>query len=357
MILFYSVLFNDHANSGLKIVNLFSSINDQNHYAMYTLLEAQNLIKKHIETLTIPDTPPELYEPVRYVLSMGGKRIRPALVLLACDMFSGAVESALIPALAIEIFHNFTLLHDDIMDRSELRRGHPTVHIKYNQNVAILSGDVMSILASRLMNQAPGVVLHTVHHIFTRTAMQVCEGQQIDMNFENRLNVSEDEYLHMIELKTAVLIAASLKIGAILGGASEKDAEDLYEFGRNVGLAFQLQDDLLDTYGDPEQMGKNRGTDIVDNKKTFLMIKTLEKAAPDQKKLLVEWLTMPAFDREEKISAVVDIYDSLGIREQTENRIREFYAAAIPNLERLNKPDERKVELYNFASFLMNRKR
>ena len=214
---------------------------------MYTLLEARNLVEKHIQTYSIPDTPPELYEPVKYILSLGGKRIRPALVLLACDMYSDGVESALVPAMAIEIFHNFTLLHDDIMDCSEMRRGRPTVHIKYSENVAILSGDVMSILACRLMNQSPGVVLHKVHDIFTRTAMQVCEGQQIDMNFEGLLTVTEEEYLNMIELKTAVLIAASLKIGAILGGASEKDADDLYEFGRNLGIAFQLQDDLLDT--------------------------------------------------------------------------------------------------------------
>ena len=324
---------------------------------MYTLLEAQNLIEKHIQTLSIPDTPPELYEPVKYVLSIGGKRIRPALVLLACDMFAGAVESALIPAIAIEIFHNFTLLHDDIMDRSELRRGHPTVHIKYSENVAILSGDVMSILASRLINQSPGVVLHTVHEIFTKTAMQVCEGQQIDMNFEERLTVSEEEYLNMIGLKTAVLIAASLKIGAILGGASGKDADDLYEFGRNLGLAFQLQDDLLDTYGDPDTVGKKLGTDIVDNKKTFLMIKALEKGSPSQKKELTDWLTREEFDRNEKIRSVVSLFDQLNVLEHTEARIKEFYATALSNLDHLNRPEERKAELHNFASFLMNRKR
>ncbi|MEN8158195.1 MAG: polyprenyl synthetase family protein [Bacteroidota bacterium] len=324
---------------------------------MYTLLEAQNLVEKHIQTLSIPDTPPELYEPVKYVLSMGGKRIRPALVLLACDMFSGGVEPALIPALAIEVFHNFTLLHDDIMDRSELRRGHPTVHMKYGENVAILSGDVMSILASNLMNQSPGVVLHTVHHIFTKTAMQVCEGQQIDMNFEELLTVSQDEYLNMIGLKTAVLMAASLKIGAILGGASEKDAEDLYEFGRNLGVAFQLQDDLLDTYGDPDVTGKKVGTDIVDNKKTYLVIEALERATTSQKKELKGWLIKKTFKNDEKISAVTAIFDSLNIKERTEERIKEFYTLALSNLERLNRPDEKKSELYNFASFLMNRNR
>ncbi len=324
---------------------------------MYTLLEAQNLVERHINTLSVPDTPPELYEPVKYILSLGGKRIRPALVILACDLFAGAVESALLPAMGIEIFHNFTLLHDDIMDRSERRRGHPTVHIKYNENVAILSGDVMSILASRLMNHAPGVVRNVVHDVFTHTAMQVCEGQQMDMNFEELLTVTEDEYLTMIELKTAVLIAASLKIGAILGGASQRDAEDLYEFGRYLGLAFQLQDDLLDTYGDSEVMGKNQGTDIVDNKKTFLMIQALEAASLAQKEELCEWLKRKEFDRGEKIKAVTAIFDTLKIKELAENRIQDYYRHALTNLENLNRPEERKTELFNFASFLMNRNR
>jgi len=324
---------------------------------MYTLLEAQNLIEKHIQTLSIPDTPPELYEPVRYILSLGGKRIRPALLIMACDLFEGDVASALNPAAAIEIFHNFTLLHDDIMDRSELRRGHPTVHIKYSENVAILSGDVMSILASQLMNQAPGVVLNLVHEVFTKTAMQVCEGQQIDMNFEELLTVSEEEYLHMIGLKTAVLIAASLKIGAILGGSSQKHAEDLYEFGRNLGLAFQLQDDLLDTYGDQTLIGKKPGTDIVDNKKTFLMIRAMEKSSPAQKKELTRWLTLKEFAPREKISSVTAIFDELKIRELTEKRIHYFYETALASLERLNRPEERKGELRNFASFLMTRNR
>jgi geranylgeranyl diphosphate synthase type II len=324
---------------------------------MYTLPEAQKLVENTIQTLSIPEAPSELYEPVKYVLSMGGKRIRPALVILACDLFAGAVEPAMIPALAIEVFHNFTLLHDDIMDRSELRRGHPTVHMKYNENVAILSGDVMSILASRLMNQAPGVVLNTVHDIFTMTAMQVCEGQQLDMNFEKLLTVTEEEYLEMIELKTAVLIAASLKIGAILGGATQKDAEDLYQFGRNLGIAFQLQDDLLDTYGDPEVIGKRVGTDILDNKKTFLMIRALVQASPDQKKELNNWLTAIKFDHSEKIQAVTGIFNDLDIKDETEKKIHEYYDKALASLKQLNRAEERKVELYHFASFLLNRNR
>ena len=324
---------------------------------MYTLLEAQNLVEKHIQNLSIPDTPPELYEPVRYILSLGGKRIRPALVILACDLFAGAVEPALIPAMAIELFHNFTLMHDDIMDRSELRRGSPAVHVKYNENIAILSGDVMSILASRLINQAPGVVLNVVHDIYTRTAMQVCEGQQMDMNFEKELSVSEQEYLSMIELKTAVLIAASLKIGAILGGASQRDAEDLYEYGRNLGIAFQLQDDLLDTYGDPEVTGKNKGTDIVDNKKTFLVIQALNTASPAQRKELTGWLKAKEFDPGNKIEAVTAIFDALKVKDVTQKKIQGYYKQALASLENLNKPKELKSELYNFATFLMNRNR
>jgi len=322
---------------------------------MYTLPEAQKLIEKHIQSMSIPEHPVELYEPVRYVLSIGGKRIRPALVILACDLFEGGVAQALLPAVAVEVFHNFTLLHDDIMDRSELRRGQPTVHVKYNENVAILSGDTMSILASRLMNQAPGVVLQSIHDVFTRTAMQVCEGQQLDMNFEDRLHVSEAEYLHMIELKTAVLIAASLKIGAILGGASEKDAGDLYDFGRNLGLAFQLQDDLMDTYGNPQLTGKKVGTDILDNKKTFLVIRALEKASSEQKDALTKWLTMKNFDAEEKISAVTSIFDELHIKEATEKRIGDFHRQAMECLQQLNRPEERKKELQHFAEWLMKR--
>jgi len=330
------------------------------HYlglTMYTLAEAQKLIEKHIQTLSIPDTPPELYEPVRYFLSLGGKRIRPALVMLACDLFAGAVEPALVPAMAIEIFHNFTLLHDDIMDRSQKRRGSPAVHVKYNENVAILSGDVMSILASRMMNNSPAAVLNVVQDVFTKTAMQVCEGQQLDMNFEERSSVTEEQYLNMIELKTAVLIAASLKIGAILGGSSQRDAEDLYQFGKNLGMAFQLQDDLLDTYGDPAKMGKNVGTDIVDNKKTFLVIQALEAASAGQREELTDWFESKDVDRIEKIKGVTSLFNELKVKGMTEKRIKDYYELAIISLDNLNRPEDRKTELYNFASFLMNRNR
>jgi geranylgeranyl diphosphate synthase type II len=324
---------------------------------MYTLSEAQKLIEKHLANIKFAEDPPELYEPVKYILSIGGKRIRPALVLLACDMFAGSVDSALHPATAIEIFHNFTLLHDDIMDKSEIRRGKPTVHVKWNNDIAILSGDVMSILASRFMNEAPGAVLRGVHNIFTRTAIEVCEGQQMDMNFEQQLTVTEEEYLRMIELKTAVLIAASLKIGAMLGGAAEKDAAELYDFGRDLGIAFQLQDDLLDVYGDPELVGKKPGMDIVDNKKTMLMITALRDANAAQKKTLTSWLTAKDFDPEEKVGAVLKLFDALHVKDKVERVINKFYQEALESLNHLNTPKERKTELFAFAEYLMERKK
>ena len=323
---------------------------------MYTLEEAQQLIENHMKNIKFPENPRELYDPVRYILSIGGKRIRPSLVLIACDMYAGSVDSALHPATGIEIFHNFTLLHDDIMDRSELRRGNPTVHVKWNENIALLSGDVMSILASRFMNESPGAVLHSVQDIFTLTAMRVCEGQQMDMNFESRISVSEEEYLKMIELKTAVLIAASLKIGAMLGGAPEKDAMDLYNFGRDLGIAFQLQDDLLDTYGDPELFGKKTGMDIVDNKKTILMITALKMANDVQQEALYEWLNKVDFNDDEKIEAVVNLFNDIGVQPVVEKLIGQFYQTALESLKALPRPEENKTVLYAFAENLMNRK-
>jgi geranylgeranyl diphosphate synthase type II len=324
---------------------------------MYTLAEAQKLIENHLRNIKFPEEPAALYDPVRYILSIGGKRIRPALVLLACDMFAGSVDSALHPATAIELFHNFTLLHDDIMDKSELRRGKATVHIKWNENIAILSGDVMSILANRFLNESPGAVLRKVNDVFTLTAMQVCEGQQMDMNFEQELTVSESDYLKMIELKTAVLIAASLKIGGMLGGAAEKDAEDLYDFGRDLGIAFQLQDDLLDTYGDPELFGKKPGMDIVDNKKTMLMITALKEANDIQRKELESWLSKENFDPDQKVKEVIEIFDAVGVKQKVETLISEYYKTSLKSLGDLNIPDDRKPELLKFAEFLMERKK
>lgn len=324
---------------------------------MLTLQEAQNLIEKRLQNLNLPDEPKELYEPVKYVLSTGGKRIRPSLVLIGCDLFGGTPSAAVFPALAIEIFHNFTLLHDDIMDKSELRRGQPTVHHKWDENTAILSGDVMTMLASRLINESPGATLKNVNDVFTKTAMEVCEGQQYDMNYESRVMVDETEYLQMIELKTAVLIAASLKIGAMLGGAGEKDAEDLYIFGKKLGMAFQLQDDLLDTYGNEEEFGKKTGMDIIDNKKTILMITALRDANIEQKEQLMHWLTAEVFDPEEKVQSVVEIFDALDIKAKISKMILGYYEEALENLRMLNRPEEDKTELFSFSELLIKRKK
>ena len=229
--------------------------------------DAQKIVNNELENYAIDRFPEELYEPVRYILSIGGKRLRPALVLMACSVFNDAVHMAIKPALAIEFFHNFTLLHDDIMDNSNIRRGHPTVHKRWDHNTAILSGDVMSILSYKIISESDDQNLKDLLQLFNLTALQVCEGQQYDMNFESRMDVSVGEYLKMIELKTAVLIAASLKAGAISGGAEMLDAELLYEFGRNLGMAFQIRDDHLDVYGDPQKFGKKIGNDIVTNKR------------------------------------------------------------------------------------------
>ena len=324
---------------------------------MLTLHEARNLIEKRLQNLNLPDEPKELYEPVKYILATGGKRVRPALVLLGCDLFGGSVSSAIFPALAIEIFHNFTLLHDDIMDKSELRRGKPTVHHKWNENTAILSGDVMAMLASRLINESPGATLKNVNDVFTKTAIEVCEGQQYDMNYESMVMVDESEYLQMIVLKTSVLIAASLKIGAMLGGAAEKDAEDLYLFGKKLGIAFQLQDDLLDTYGNEEVFGKKTGLDIIDNKKTILMVTALQEASKEQKDKLMYWLTADNFDPEEKVKSVVEIFDALDVKTKTNKMIRRYYEESLEYLKNLNRPDEDKTELFSFADLMINRKK
>jgi geranylgeranyl diphosphate synthase type II len=263
---------------------------------MISLDEAQQIIEKNLAEISFPDNPVNLYGPVEYILSNGGKRIRPSLVLLGANLFSDDVQPAVNPALAVEIFHNFTLLHDDLMDNSLIRRGRDTVHIKWNPNVAILSGDAMSIIANRFVSKVDSKILPDVMEVFNRTAIEVCEGQMMDMEFENRNDVHVDEYLRMIELKTSVLIAASLQIGALTGGASKQDSVQLYEFGRSLGIAFQLQDDLLDSYGDVEKFGKKIGNDIITNKKTYLMISALDNADDDDLYTLNLWLEKDKFD-------------------------------------------------------------
>lgn len=317
--------------------------------------EISEIVNIELEKLNWSKEPQGLYSPIKYVLTLGGKRVRPALTLMSCNIFSDDISQAIAPALGLEVFHNFTLLHDDIMDKAPIRRGKETVHIKWNDNTAILSGDVMQIEAFKLMTLAPDIVLKEVLSLFTQTAAEICEGQQYDMEFENRNEVSADEYLEMIRLKTAVLLGCALKIGALIGGANESDAQHLYNFGIHVGLAFQLKDDLLDVYGNEENFGKKIGGDIICNKKTYLLIQAKKNANPEQKEQLNYWLEKINFDSEEKIKAITDLYNSIGVKKICEDMMSNFYNKAIANLENVQVESSKKHELRNLAEKLMQR--
>ncbi|CAN5471788.1 polyprenyl synthetase family protein [soil metagenome] len=322
---------------------------------MKKITDLQEMIGEAVEKLSFPLHPAELYEPISYILSLGGKRMRPALLLMACDLFGGDVEAAIPPALAIEVFHNFTLMHDDIMDNAPLRRGQTTVHERWNPNVGILSGDVMLIEGYKLMMQVSDNLLRPILDIFNSTAVGVCEGQQFDMEFEQRNNVGINEYLEMIRLKTAVVLGGALKIGALIGGADQKDAQLLSHFGEHLGIAFQLQDDILDVYGDPEKFGKQVGGDIISNKKTYLLIKALELANGAQKKQLRHWIAAEQFDLAEKVTAVTTIYDELQVRQNAETVMQDFTDKAFMALDAINLPEAHKQYLRDFADGLLVR--
>lgn len=322
---------------------------------MHTLEGLQYTIKEHIDKLNFNSQPSELYDPINYILELGGKRLRPALCLLACDMFGGDIQHALNPALGIEIFHNFTLLHDDIMDEAPIRRGKPTVHIKWNPNVAILSGDTMMALAYEYIMKAPKDSIQEVFSVFNKTAIEVCEGQQFDMNFEKQHDVSIPDYINMIRLKTAVLLAGSLKIGAIIAGANKKDAENLYLFGENLGIAFQLKDDLLDAFSDEEKFGKKTGGDIITNKKTFLYLKAFELAVGKTKETLQDYFDEELADPAQKITGVKKIYQELGIDKATNKEIDKYFNHALEYLNKVDLPQEKKSELLKFADQLKQR--
>ena len=322
---------------------------------MYTISELQTLINESIHHEKIGREPYSLYDPINYTLNAGGKRIRPALVLMACNLFSDEIEKALKPAIGLEIFHNFTLLHDDIMDHADIRRGNPTVHKKWNENTAILSGDAMFIKAYEYILECESPNFREILKVFNNTALEVCEGQQYDMEFENRFDVTESEYLRMIELKTSVLLAAALKIGAMIGGASRNEADLLYEFGRNIGLAFQLQDDLLDVYGDVNVFGKEIGGDIVANKKTMMLIKALELAKGKDLEDLKKCINQNEFNRVEKIEKVTGIYDKLNIKELVQNKIMALNNSALEYLNQIVVADHKKSELKKLAEKLVNR--
>ncbi|WP_200974653.1 polyprenyl synthetase family protein [Echinicola sp. 20G] len=292
-------------------------------------------LEKHIQEFSYGSSPEELYEPISYIMSLGGKRIRPLLTLLAYSLYRDDYEKALTPASAVEVFHNFTLVHDDIMDEAPLRRGKPTVHKKWNTNNAILSGDVMLVKAYDMLLHVPEDKLAVCLRLFNQTATEVCEGQQHDMNFESNKAVLESEYVEMIRQKTAVLLGFALQYGAILAGASQDDAQHLYDFGVNIGIGFQLKDDLLDVYADKAKFGKQVGGDIIANKKTFLLIKAKELAIGEDKEELENWLSKVDFDKEEKVKAVTALYDKLGIKNITEAKMESFFERGFNQLTTL----------------------
>jgi len=322
---------------------------------MYTSDQLLVKVKSALAEVKLNKQPIELYLPISYTLDLGGKRLRPVMVLLACDLYGGDLEKAIHSAVAIETFHNFTLLHDDIMDNAPIRRGKETVFKKWNSNVAILSGDTMFAIAYKHLAKSDTKVLHNVLEIFTQAAIEVCEGQQYDMNFESRNDVTIPEYIEMIRLKTAVLIAASLRTGAVIGGASQIDLENIYKFGEYVGLAFQLQDDLLDVFGEQEKFGKKIGGDIVTNKKTYLYLKAMEEAKGLEKEQLIRYFSSTSFDSTEKISAVTAIYNKLGVRESTASMINDYYCKALEYFSSLSVSDDRKVILKKYSDQLISR--
>ena len=320
---------------------------------MRTFEEICRTIEEALARLTFDQPPRSLFDPITYTLSLGGKRIRPALALMACDLFGGKNEDVLQPALGLEVFHNFTLLHDDLMDEADRRRDKPTVHKLWNPNVAILSGDAMLICAYQLVAKAND---KAILELFSRTALEICAGQQYDMEFESRSDVTEEEYLEMIRLKTAVLLACALKVGAMIGGASTADADALYDYGIHIGLAFQLQDDLLDVYGDPKTFGKNIGGDILCNKKTFLLINALSVASEEQRQVMEDWMARKSYDAQEKIAAFTNLYNELSIRDLTERRIEDYYRMANEDLARLSIAPETLSVLKGTCDRLMKRK-
>ena len=312
-------------------------------------------IEKFSAELSIP--PAELYDPIRYMLSLGGKRIRPIFMLIACDLFGGETDDAISSALAVELFHNFTLVHDDIMDNAPLRRNQPTIYKKWNLSTAILSGDVMMVKAYQLISKSK--MCDAVFPAFNDMAIKVCEGQQWDLNYEQAHKISIQQYYKMIDLKTAVLFAATMKIGALIGGAKE-EATQLYEFGKNIGIAFQLQDDLLDAYGNEEKFGKQSGGDIISNKKTFLLLKAMELSNLNayKKEELAQWLSfVPKNEKDsaEKINAVKSIYDFTNVKKITEQEINSFHQKAIFSLEKVSASSEKKNHLLKFTSSLLER--
>jgi geranylgeranyl diphosphate synthase type II len=322
---------------------------------MYSVSQYQKFVAAHFQTLNLPQNPKNLYEPIRYILSLGGKRIRPVLTLMAAEIFNASYQKALSAATAVEVFHNFSLIHDDIMDEAPLRRGNETVHEKWNLNTGILSGDAMLILAYRFFEDYKSEIFRELAQLFSKTALEVCEGQQYDIDFETRDDVSIPEYLKMIEYKTAVLVGAAMKMGAIVAETSENNKNLIYDFGLNLGIAFQLQDDYLDVFGNPETFGKQVGGDIIENKKTYLYLKALEFGSKEQNDQLLHLYSIQPSDVTEKIESVKGIFNETGASESTQKAIEEFTQKAFGILNELNISDDNKAILKEFGVNLMNR--
>lgn len=322
---------------------------------MLNFKEYVEIASRAIADIKYPAAPAALYEPIAYTMALGGKRLRPVLTLMACDAFCGDYRRAMNQAVGIELYHNFTLLHDDVMDKADVRRGKPTVHVRWNDNVAILSGDAMLTMASQHIAEADSAHLKAAMLLFNKTAMEVYDGQQYDMDFESRMDVSEKEYIEMIRLKTSVLLGCACKMGAMMADAAEPDAEAIYQYGMNLGVAFQLQDDILDVYGDPATFGKEIGGDIMNNKKTFMLINAINRASGNDRKELLQWIDTDNPDRNEKVAAVTAIYNRLDIRAIAEAAMDQYNDRALAIIDTIAIGDEAKQAFRDFANMLMHR--
>lgn len=322
---------------------------------MYTSEELLKKVNEALDNVVYDRQPASLYDPIKYVLSIGGKRVRPVLTMLSYNLYKDDPLSIMPQAIGLETYHNFTLLHDDLMDHADMRRGHETVHKKWDANRAILSGDTMLLQAFERVEDCDPAKLPAVFKVFIQTTLEIGEGQQLDVEFETRNDVTEDEYIEMIRLKTSVLLACACKVGSIMADAPAEDVENMYKFGEKLGLAFQLQDDLLDVYGDPAVFGKNIGGDITSNKKTYMLINAVNRANPAQREQLMKWIEAKEFDRNEKVKAVTELYNEIGIRELCEQKIEEYYQKSLVYLAKVNLPEERKAELKAYAAEMMKR--
>ena len=322
---------------------------------MYKAEELLKMVNEAIDGLSYDRKPASLYEPIKYVLSLGGKRVRPVLMLMAYNLYKDDPQKIITQAVGLETYHNFTLLHDDLMDNADMRRGHETVHKKWDANQAILSGDTMLLQAFERVEACEVDKVKDVFATFMQTTYEIGEGQQLDVEFETRNDVTEEEYIEMIRLKTSVLLACALKIGAILAGAPKEDQENLYRFGEQIGLAFQLQDDLLDVYGDPKVFVKNIGGDITSNKKTYMLINAVNRANSKQREELTRWIDAKTFDREEKVRAVTRLYDEIGIRQLCEQKMETCYTLAQQYMTKVQVSEDRKAVLKAYAAAMMKR--